>query len=70
MVNIALSYDNGFGTQKSAPHCEENVYIRTGPSPNRVPSIVPCEGPDGIASVIEQERKLERAAKQQENQKQ
>ncbi len=67
MVNIVLSYDNGFGTQKSSPHCEENVYMRTGPSPTtRVPTIVPCEGPFGIESIIEQERKMDLAAKQQD----
>lgn len=72
MVKIALSYDNGFGTQRTSPRCQEYAYMRTGSSSTtRVPSIVGCEGgPFGIESIIEQEKKMDLAAKQQdENQK-
>jgi hypothetical protein len=64
MINITLLYDNGFGTQKTSPYCEEIAYGRTGPPPSasRIPMLVACDdGPAGIVTFIRDQLKLDRA---------
>jgi hypothetical protein len=71
MAKATITYDNGFGTVRTTPYCQEFVYGRAGPSssPTRIRMVVPCEGQYGIASFVEEQRKIARTQAQEKSQK-
>lgn len=56
MMEVTITYNNGFGSKKVTPLCQELAYnIPVPNAPNR-PSLSPCEGPFGIRAEYERQK--------------